>query len=63
MKKEKGSFDPYLTENRNKTLAEAGRLEELGFNCRALKDRVVRVDRKFKPELIAEVPETVVFEN
>jgi len=44
-------------------------MEKLGFYCEAMREHIDSldgedfIDPNFKPELIAEVPEMVVFEN
>ena len=44
MSRERGDFNQYLEEKRSEAIADIGKMEAMGFNCRALKDHVRQVD-------------------
>ena len=44
MSRERGTFDHYMEEKRSATIAQAGRMEEMGFNMRGLKKHIEKVD-------------------
>ncbi len=61
----KGNHSNYLDHCRDQAIAEAGKAEAMGFNCRALRNHIKQVDAFPMPEWERDHIETeiVVFER